>query len=317
MIKLVVLIVLIIFLLYFTRSRETYQENVGILWSKGWPMYLGVDEKIVDISQTYYENTNYEEKISSQLDSSSDYVWLTNDFNLNAQYDFLDSNLKRPITIVSGDGDQCIPDDLEPGIFKRLINNPFVKEWYAQNRGLSTEPKLKFLPIGVDFHFPHKDTKDYKEASRQLEKIREDADDNARKLKILSDCHLNNSDGRYGSNRAIIKDLGYETIDYQNEKIPRLEIWKKFTEYVFGVSPHGNGLDCHRTWEMLYLGMIVIVKSSSLDEMYKDLPVVIVNDWSELNSQENLEKWAREYSRLTSKEYVWTKLRPDNYISYI
>ena len=315
--KIVILIVFIIFLLYFTRSVETYQENVGILWSKGWPMYLGVDEKIVDIPQTYYDNKNYEEKISSQLDSKSDYVWLTNDFNLNAQYDFLDSKLQRPITIVSGDGDQCIPDDLDPAIFERLINNSFVKEWYAQNKGSSTEPKLKFLPIGVDFHFPHPDTKDYKEGIKQLEKTRDDADDSARKLKIFSDCHLHNSDGRYGSNRAIINGLGYDTMEYQNGRVPRLELWKKYTEYIFGVSAHGNGLDCHRTWEMLYLGMIVIVKTSSLDEMYKDLPVVIVNDWSELKSQENLEKWSREYSKLTSKEYVWSKLRPENYINYI
>jgi len=65
---------------------------------------------------------------------------------------------------------------------------------------------------------------------------------------------------------------------------------------------------------MLYLGLIVIVKTSSLDEMYKDLPVVIVHDWSELASLENLRKWKEAYSGLTSKEYIWGKLQYSNYL---
>jgi len=60
------------------------------------------------------------------------------------------------------------------------------------------------------------------------------------------------------------------------------------------VSPHGNGLDCHRTWESLVLGNIVIVKRSSLDPMYEGLPVVIVDDWREV-SADNLRRWHAQY----------------------
>ena len=307
--------IFLLILLLFRKSDEGYNKEppVKAIWSKGWPMYLGVDPEIVDVPQTYYENTNYEEKISSQLDSSSDYVWLTNDFNINEQYEFLHQNLSRPVIIVSSDGDACIPDDLDPSVFKKLIESPLVKEWYAQNRGNSENPKLKFLPIGTDLHSPHEGTKDYTEAARQLENMRDSAPTD-RTLKIFCDCHLSNSDSRYGSNRAIIKNLGYNTIVYQDAKIPRLDLWKRYTEYTFGLSPHGNGLDCHRTWEMLYLGLIVIVKTSSLDEMYKDLPVVIVQDWSELASIENLRNWKEAYSGLTSKEYIWEKLQYSNYL---
>ena len=43
--------------------------------------------------------------------------------------------------------------------------------------------------------------------------------------------------------------------------MPRKELWAQYRKYRFGVSPRGNGLDCHRTWEMLYFGMIPIVES--------------------------------------------------------
>jgi hypothetical protein len=50
------------------------------------------------------------------------------------------------------------------------------------------------------------------------------------------------------------------------------------------VSPHGNGLDCHRTWEALALGCIPIVKSSGIDPLFDELPVWIVNQWSDVTA---------------------------------
>ena len=46
----------------------------------------------------------------------------------------------------------------------------------------------------------------------------------------------------------------------------------------------GNGLDCHRTWEIILLGSIVITETSSLDNMYiqNNLPVIILNNYDEL-----------------------------------
>jgi hypothetical protein len=51
------------------------------------------------------------------------------------------------------------------------------------------------------------------------------------------------------------------------------------------LSPHGNGLDCHRTWEALALGCIPIVKSSGVDPLFEGLPVWIVHEWSEVTQE--------------------------------
>jgi hypothetical protein len=96
----------------------------------------------------------------------------------------------------------------------------------------------------------------------------------------------------------------------QTGPLRRSEMWCQRGRYTFVLSPHGNGLDCHRTWEALALDHIVLVPSSSLDELYADLPVVPLKSWDEITS-ENLAKWMTYYrscagmrERLTSRYWV-------------
>lgn len=72
----------------------------------------------------------------------------------------------------------------------------------------------------------------------------------------------------------------------------------------FVASPRGNGMDCYRTWEALYLGSFVVVKSSSLDTLYKDLPVLIVGKWEDL-SEQLLEE---TFERFTRMKFRWDQL---------
>jgi hypothetical protein len=62
-------------------------------------------------------------------------------------------------------------------------------------------------------------------------------------------------------------------------------IYKRNREYPLWLSPRGNGIDCHRTWEALYLDAIPIVWHSTLDSIYTNLPIIIINDWSEVNEK--------------------------------
>ncbi len=55
----------------------------------------------------------------------------------------------------------------------------------------------------------------------------------------------------------------------------------KFSKFVF--CPRGNGIDTHRIWESLYMGSIPIVKYENTHELFKDLPILFINDWSEVN----------------------------------
>ena len=62
-------------------------------------------------------------------------------------------------------------------------------------------------------------------------------------------------------------------------------VYRRNRHYPLWLSPRGNGIDCHRTWEALYLDAIPIVWHSTLDPLYADLPIIVINDSSEVNEQ--------------------------------
>lgn len=57
---------------------------------------------------------------------------------------------------------------------------------------------------------------------------------------------------------------------------------------MFVASPAGNGLDCHRTWEAIYLGVVPIVENNRMNKYFKSLglPMILVDKtkWDTLSS---------------------------------
>lgn len=91
-------------------------------------------------------------------------------------------------------------------------------------------------------------------------------------------------------------------------------IYARNRRYPFWLSPRGGGIDCHRTWEALYLDTIPIVWNSSLNALYEDLPVVIIDDHRTLTEKFLRQKLKEivEHKLITSKSsiiYKYEKLR--------
>lgn len=54
----------------------------------------------------------------------------------------------------------------------------------------------------------------------------------------------------------------------------------------FMICPRGNAIDCHRNWEVLYMRRVPVMKRHPyLEKLYKDLPVLFVNDYAEVTEQ--------------------------------
>lgn len=53
-------------------------------------------------------------------------------------------------------------------------------------------------------------------------------------------------------------------------------------QHKFAISPRGNGLDAHRTWEALLVGTIPIVRESALVPLYSQLPILVVKSWEQV-----------------------------------
>jgi hypothetical protein len=72
-------------------------------------------------------------------------------------------------------------------------------------------------------------------------------------------------------------------------------------ESKFVISPPGRGLDCHRTWEALYLGAVPVVQEGSLAPgLIDSLPILAVADYSEFFAKTSRERH-EIYESLTSR----------------
>ena len=66
-----------------------------------------------------------------------------------------------------------------------------------------------------------------------------------------------------------------------NQRVAASTVHKLMRKTMFVPSPAGNGIDCHRTWEALYLGAVpVVLRTEYFGE--SNWPVLVVDSWSEL-----------------------------------
>lgn len=68
--------------------------------------------------------------------------------------------------------------------------------------------------------------------------------------------------------------------DPENQRM-RLEFYRTLKRCKYALCPPGTGLDTHRVYECIHLGVIPIVRSSPLDPLYSTMPVKIVKTWQE------------------------------------
>ena len=222
-------------------------------------------------------------------------------------------NLTCSIVLVTGDSDNDILGDsfLDKKEFIEFIENDSIIHWYSQNCTFR-HPKLSPIPIGLDYHTltrgPHswgpRMTPEQQEV--ELMQIRDKAKPFWEREPAY--CYANFHflmTTRYGiDRREAVRLIPNHLVYYEVGKITRKRTWEKQAQFAFVISPHGNGYDCHRTWEALCLGCIPIVKSSPIDALFEDLPVMIVENWNEVTA----EKLKSVLSDFKNRKFNFNKL---------
>jgi hypothetical protein len=216
--------------------------------------------------------------------------------------------------LVSGDSDNDMPyGSLSTDEFAAFIADKRLQHWFCQNL-LITHPKMTHLPIGLDYHTLSKIGEQHPwglgalpvDQEKELERaIQEAAPFALRYTLCYSNFHHSAwGIGDRGDRKEVVATLPKDIVFYDPYYTPRAIAWHRQSQFAFVLSPKGGGYDCHRTWEALCLGCIPIVKSSGLDPLYADLPVLIVKNWSEV-TRELLETTVRSFS---TKEFNLKKL---------
>ena len=201
-----------------------------------------------------------------------------------------------------------------PSIYKVFTwNKPFI------------HPKLVCIPIGLNYNRQYKAITSWETLTPRHEK---------NKL-LCMNCSLSTSPERTKLNNLVktvfasfcdtlqfvTPSKKYYIPSYIEGKIEIQETnpqcYKDWEPYQFILSPQGAGLDCHRTWEALICGIIPIVKTSSIDELFKDLPVLIVKDWNDINEEMLKDNYQKISLKKENGGYNMKKLYLDYWISKI
>jgi hypothetical protein len=210
--------------------------------------------------------------------------------------------VKHPFILVSGDSDLTVPHEaIPPNFMEYLMEHPRFVKWYAQNLDIQKVPqqyreKVHHLPIGLDYHTiannpkhgwranqddggvtPLQQENDLLNIRNRMPALKD------RECKIYCNAHL--APDRFYDRQSACNELPRNVMNYTNGFIPRMQTWENNAKHAFVLSPYGNGMDCHRTWEALCLGAIPVVRGHMFDDLYKDLPVLIVDNWRDVNEE--------------------------------
>jgi hypothetical protein len=168
---------------------------------------------------------------------------------------------RSEFVLVSHNGDEAIGPR-----HSRSLRRRGLRAWLAANVELR-HPKLIPIPLGIaNPGWEHGDPTVLREgqgaAKREL-------------FDVSFSLDTNPEERRY-----CLEQTGLELAP----RLPHREYVQRLAAAHFCVSPSGNGIDTHRTWEALYLHTVPVVLRGALADEWSDLPLVVLDDWAEFRT---------------------------------
>ena len=159
--------------------------------------------------------------------------------------------------------------DYTAGRVERILNHPHLVQWKGCN--MLPHPKTLGIPLGLqNVDMWGKTDKDH---------LRQCASTPKTKLLYFNFRVATNPTVRGECERHLLAQ-GY----VKNEGKPWKEYIQELAQYKYCASPDGNGVDSHRTWECIALGVTpILLKNPIMYHWFKDLPILWVDSYENLN----------------------------------
>lgn len=215
--------------------------------------------------------------INTKKVENNDIIFVRSDM-LHIFFKKINPKIKSHFILLSHNADRNIDTSFKKYDLKNIIH------WYAQNNLLENS-KISSLPIGLSNLRYKQDILKY----------------------ILSNDMCTNKIPRILSSfnpetnptRKIAKEFLDKSTVSDYFKGTQKEYSENLNRYCFIASPEGNGIDCHRTWEALYLKTIPIVIRNMTTKYFlsEGIPLLLIDKWEDiLNFDEDFLK--RKYEEL-------------------
>lgn len=181
--------------------------------------------------------------------------------------------LQNEFTLLSHNEDTNITEDYLP-----LLESPKLLFWHAQNL-MTRHPKLGGLPIGIaNAMWPHGDQEILGEViSKKPEKT--------------NSVFFNFSIWTNRAERTACFETLKDKIPWQESRDFRTYL-QDLATYKYAISPPGNGIDCHRIWECIYLGVIpIVLRSTFTERLNRVFPCILLDKWEDFNENSLLQMY--------------------------
>ena len=221
-----------------------------------------------DLCDFSFDEEGFKENVNKNKFFKEPLVFIKTDYVFNV----INRVIDEPIRIITHNSDLCIDEKYIP-----LLDSENIIHWYAQNISID-HPKLSSIPIGMaNAKWPHGDkqalydciNKNNKKTNLVYANFTVSTNPTERNL-CLKAVQKNSID--------FVSNLSFN--DYLND----------ISRSMFSISPNGNGIDCHKTWESLYLKTIPILTDSVNARKYKHLPILIIDSWQNFDCRNLSEK---------------------------
>lgn len=209
----------------------------------------------------YYADTHCVENLWPKLHPDNEYVIVSH----NSDAAIVDSN-PRDCDVLA----ESVPDN--------------VVAWFGQN--IDTQhPKVRSLPIGLenDRWFPDVGKK------QRIMSLRGEHLSPRRLLYV--NCNVDNN---AQERRAAYDACSWATVEHGKNGHGFVPYIHNIIDHFYVLCPRGNGIDCHRTWETLYLCRVPVMLRHRNAEFYQDLPILFVDSWDEV-TEDFLESKKEEF----------------------
>lgn len=279
--------------------------NIACARSSSYPFISG--DTFRAIAHHIFDETN--KSIAPESVKKGDIIFLKTDY-VGEFFNTIHPHIAQPYILLTHNADvspiYCISVDhkWKGHDFSAYLEDPKLIVWFAQNIDLA-HPKLKALPLGIaNNYWKHGDVNVFRRAQSSAIPLTE----KMARMYVNYAASTNSKERTAAWNQC--KSFPFCDVAKRKAFNHYLEDVKR---YRFILSPPGNGLDCHRTWEALLMGSIPVMKHSLIDPLFDGLPVIFVHEWSEI-TEKFLEQ---KYQEILKSTYHLDRMYAEYWIQMI
>lgn len=200
---------------------------------------------------------------------------------------FGDLIFSKPFKVITHNSDYGIGEEC-----KIFLDHESLLSWFAQNV-LFEHRKLHPIPIGIaNEEWLHGDTS-------VLNRVIDESKAVEKKEQVYYNFSNWTNPRERNECSFFAEKVGLVRAEHKNFYGYLSDLSKN----MFCLSPDGNGVDCHKVWECLYLGVVPVVKRSITTEFFSQLyPMIVLNSWKDLDIHSFDSGLYKEKSKLFNEE---------------